>query len=1432
WTTNEPIDNSECATKIWEYAFNDQLSNSFNNYQDCYMDAISLPDNMTFNTTHYRKQPENFVDQGSRINIESTDAQYGFPCWIRDAVRKYLNLPNVRKALHIPDNLPEWSICSKPVISNYTRQYLDMTPIFESIIHSLQTQSSNDMRILIYNGDADIQYNFLSNEWFVTRLTEGYKESERKHWSFQESSGFQEQLAGYYQRFLGNSNITIDFLTIKGAGHFASLDRGGPSLQMFSNFVNNTSYNTKLNWDIKPNPILSHYIPAPKTITTRKQHDRIWNLPGLTFEPSFKQYSGYLSANSDYLHYWFIESQQNATEDPLILWLNGKPGCSSLNSFFSENGPFRSNPDNMTLSENNYAWNKVANVLFLESSSFTGFSQQSHSTSDFDFSYIKIANDTFTALMDFLTIFPEYINRPIFIAGHSHATAHILTLSTQIINEIQIKNIKQLNFVGIAIENGMLSIIEQYNSLVTMLFYRGFYDYKHYSKLMNCCKNHNITQPIEYYNFSQYVKFDENENVIPNEDSTCSDYFSYIRDYMLQSKKIAYEDFQNDNERNELTRRKRYSDSKSKNSYDLISEKGNFNPYKSSSITKYLNQPDVRNALHISSTVNKWIACNSSINLIYEQQYNDITPLFQQILNSDYSLNIMIYNGDADKNYHFLGDEWFIEKIAKIHSIPVIQQRIPWFHHSQIAGYQKTFKSLTNTIQLVTIKGAGHSVSFDRPGPLLQMLNNFMKQTDLSTSISVSTKLTPLRKQYQILNQIAAETNNFYADTERSNPEKLEKDESVDNKNMPGRTFQYSLETTTGYLADGHGNNLFFWWIPSINQIAPLIVWLGNGPDCSSFYDIFSNVGPYRVGKYGKKLYENPYSWDHVANMLFLEAVPNTGYSLGNKTEYNDNEIVDGLLNAIANFYKTSIGANYVQNHLYIFGQGNGSRYALLLALKLAKTVSEIPKLTGIGLGNSLLDHEASINIIPNELYFGGLIGKYEWDQLISCCIDENGIYQESCQLMKYVTFDNQGIVTPKTNSECSRLVAQYVREGMFQRKNPSLNVYNKCHEEMIPIYNDDSSQTKQEMNGQALNYNPQPLTNNSFFINQPNYINYHSTDAFASYHCYMNDAISKYLRLNEVRQWLNVSGDASEWQICNPLLSYNEQTSMSAAFKDIMQQNKKIKILIFDGDSNLKSNFLTNAIFVEKLAEEMELTVTEERNAWIYHESMESLNHSAGFVKSFKYDLTGTTIHLLTIKNVDHHVGLDQPAAALQMITNFLNNKPYNETGKAPHLRQILPQYQPEKPQLVSRQLADQIFDLPGLTYTINFNQYSGHLNASEGNYLHYWLVESQNDPRTDPLIIWFNGGPGCSTLVGLFVENGPFHSNRDGITLFENVFSWNKLANVLYIDSPRQVGFSYQDEAVKPDVSTRGTAGSDIWFMCLADRPMVRSYHLRDYD
>lgn len=58
--------------------------------------------------------------------------------------------------------------------------------------------------------------------------------------------------------------------------------------------------------------------------------------------------------------------------------------------------------------------------------------------------------------------------------------------------------------------------------------------------------------------------------------------------------------------------------------------------------------------------------------------------------------------------------------------------------------------------------------------------------------------------------------------------------------------------------------------------------------------------------------------------------------------------------------------------------------------------------------------------------------------------------------------------------------------------------------------------------------------------------------------------------------------------------------------------------------------------------------------------------------------------------------------------------------------------------------------------------------------------LTESRSDPATDPLIVWFNGGPGCSSYVGLFEELGPFYVNYEGASLYENVYAWNTVQNL----------------------------------------------------
>ena len=101
----------------------------------------------------------------------------------------------------------------------------------------------------------------------------------------------------------------------------------------------------------------------------------------------------------------------------------------------------------------------------------------------------------------------------------------------------------------------------------------------------------------------------------------------------------------------------------------------------------------------------------------------------------------------------------------------------------------------------------------------------------------------------------------------------------------------------------------------------------------------------------------------------------------------------------------------------------------------------------------------------------------------------------------------------------------------------------------------------------------------------------------------------------------------------------------------------------------------------------------------------------------------------------------------------------------------------------------------------------------SAKKNYF-YWFFESQRDPAADPLVVWLTGGPGCSSTLALLGENGPCSVVAGGAGTVENPFSWNRAANIMWVDQPAGVGFSY-GEASDYDHNESQVAEDMFWFV-----------------
>ncbi|XP_077386502.1 lysosomal protective protein [Festucalex cinctus] len=449
--------------------------------------------------------------------------------------------------------------------------------------------------------------------------------------------------------------------------------------------------------------------------------DEVVHLPGLPKQPAFRHFSGYLSvAGGKHLHYWFVESQNSPASDPVVLWLNGGPGCSSLDGLLTEHGPFLVEDDGVMLRENPNSWNKIANMLYLESPAGVGFSYSddgAYATNDTEVSMMN-----YLALKEFFRLFPELSANPLFLTGESYGGIYVPTLAERVMED------DALNLQGVAVGNGMSSYEQNDNSLVYFAYYHGLLGSRLWARLRASCCRQGKCDFHRNPDANCSAALAEVQDIIYNSGLNMYNLYapcpggSAPRRFSVERDQLVVRDLGNVFIHHEWTQmwNKKLRGLASSGSGRVRLEPPCTN---STPVTRFLNDPHVRRALHVSDDALDWNICSSEVYLNYGRLYADVSKQYLKLL-AALKYRVLVYNGDVDMACNFMGDEWFVESLNQ----EVQVSRRPWLYEDaggrQVGGFVKEF----NNLAFLTVKGSGHMVPTDKPAAAFAVFSRFINK--------------------------------------------------------------------------------------------------------------------------------------------------------------------------------------------------------------------------------------------------------------------------------------------------------------------------------------------------------------------------------------------------------------------------------------------------------------------------------------------------------------------------------------------------------------------------------------------------------------------------------------------------------------------------------------------------------------------------------
>ncbi|CAI9091163.1 OLC1v1026115C1 [Oldenlandia corymbosa var. corymbosa] len=382
------------------------------------------------------------------------------------------------------------------------------------------------------------------------------------------------------------------------------------------------------------------------------------------------------------MFYFFFESR-NSKDDPVVIWLTGGPGCSSELALFYENGPFKITK-NMSLVWNEYGWDKVSNLLYVDQPIGTGFS---YSTDKHDIRHNEkgVSDDLYDFLQAFFTEHPELAKNDFFITGESYAGHYIPAFAARVHQGNKAKEGIHINLKGFAIGNGLTDPEIQYGAYTDYALDMGIIsksDHDRINKVLPVCE--------------AAIKLCGTDGTISCMASylVCNGIFSAV---MSRAGSINY--------------------------YDIRKKCEGSLCYDFSSMEKLLNQKDVRDSLGVGDI--DFVSCSTSV---YQAMLVDwmrnlevgIPGLLED------GVKLLVYAGEYDLICNWLGNsrwvhamEWSGQKEFQGSS------EVPFVVDNSEAGLLKSHGPLS----FLKVHDAGHMVPMDQPKAALEMLKRWTKSS-------------------------------------------------------------------------------------------------------------------------------------------------------------------------------------------------------------------------------------------------------------------------------------------------------------------------------------------------------------------------------------------------------------------------------------------------------------------------------------------------------------------------------------------------------------------------------------------------------------------------------------------------------------------------------------------------------------------------------